>query len=90
MQSEDFHRFIPEKFSQHAYTYQNDITLHAKSRKARCLCGFPAFCLLFKFYYRNAGFALAVHAQTEGLHLLALPQIFMHRRTERTLSLIHI
>lgn len=28
--------------------YQKGITLHTKSREVRCLCGFPALCLLFK------------------------------------------
>ena len=28
--------------------YQKDITPHIKSRKVHCLCGFPAFCLLFE------------------------------------------
>ena len=28
--------------------YQKGITLHTKSREVRCLCGFPAPCLLFK------------------------------------------
>ena len=28
--------------------YQKGITPHLKSRKVRCLCGFPAFCLLFE------------------------------------------
>ena len=28
--------------------YQKGITPHAKSRKVRCLCGFPALCLLFE------------------------------------------
>ena len=31
------------------FRYQKGITPHTKSRKIRCLCGFPAFCLLFKF-----------------------------------------
>ena len=30
------------------YRYQTGITPHTKSRKVRCLCGFPAPCLLFK------------------------------------------
>lgn len=29
--------------------YQKGITLHTKSRKVRCLCDFPAPCLLFQF-----------------------------------------
>ena len=28
--------------------YQKGITLHTKSREVRCLCGFPALCLLFE------------------------------------------
>ena len=28
--------------------YQKGITPHFKSRKVRCLCGFPALCLLFE------------------------------------------
>ena len=28
--------------------YQKGITLHTKSREVRCLCGFPALCLLLK------------------------------------------
>ena len=30
------------------FRYQKGITPHVKSRKVRCLCGFPAFCLLFE------------------------------------------
>ena len=30
--------------------YQKGITPHFKSRKVRCLCGFPALCLLFELY----------------------------------------
>jgi hypothetical protein len=32
----------------HPYRYQKGITPHIKSREVRCLCGFPAFCLLFE------------------------------------------
>lgn len=28
--------------------YQKGITPHTKSQEVRCLCGFPAPCLLFK------------------------------------------
>ena len=28
--------------------YQTGITPHTKSQEVRCLCGFPAPCLLFK------------------------------------------
>ena len=31
-----------------SYRYQKGITPHIKSRKVRCLCGFPAFCLLLE------------------------------------------
>lgn len=32
--------------------YQKGITPHFKSRKVRCLCGFPALCLLFELFFQ--------------------------------------
>ena len=34
--------------------YQKGITLHTKSREVRCLCGFPAPCLLFELQTDSA------------------------------------
>ena len=33
--------------------YQKGITLHTKSREVRCLCGFPALCLLFSSHQES-------------------------------------
>ena len=35
------------------YRYQTGITPHTKSRKVRCLCGFPAPCLLFSSHQES-------------------------------------
>lgn len=40
--------FIGLPKSPNSNRYQEGITTHTKSRKVRCLCGFPALCLLFK------------------------------------------
>mgnify|MGYP007056487486 CR=1 FL=1 len=41
-------RSVSQKNNQITFRYQKGITTHTKSRKVRCLCGFPAPCLLFK------------------------------------------
>ena len=33
------------------FKYQKGITLNIKSRNVRCLCGFPALCLLFELFF---------------------------------------
>ena len=53
------------------FRYQKGITPHIKSRKVRCLCGFPAFCLLFEL---NRSRWLRAHIKTNPVHMLHLCQ----------------
>lgn len=43
--------------------YQKGITLHTKSREVRCLCGFPALCLLFELVFCIRANAYKVYYQ---------------------------
>lgn len=46
------------------------ITPHTESRKVRCLCGFPALCLLFELVAENHNLTLFVYKPCDVVFIL--------------------